>query len=96
MQTLTASERESFLQSTAHWQLQPDRDAICRTFKFRDFAAAWAFMGRVASIAERMDHHPEWSNTYNTVNIVLTTHDAGGLTRRDTVMAHAIDAVEAA
>ncbi len=96
MQTLTASERESFLQTTPHWQLTPDRDAIARAFKFADFAAAWAFMGRVAAIAERMDHHPEWSNTYNKVNIVLTTHDAGGLTRRDTDMAAAIDAVVAA
>ena len=96
MQTLTASERESFLQTTPQWQVTPDRDAIARAFKFADFTAAWAFMGRVAAIAERMDHHPEWSNTYNNVHIVLTTHDAGGLTRRDTDMAAAIDAVVAA
>ena len=96
MQTLTASERESFLQTTPRWQVTPDRDAIARAFKFADFTAAWAFMGRVAAIAERMDHHPEWSNTYNKVHIVLTTHDAGGLTRRDTDMAAAIDAVVAA
>jgi 4a-hydroxytetrahydrobiopterin dehydratase len=95
MQTLTTPERESFLQTAPEWQVLPDRDAIARGFKFGDFAAAWAFMGRVAAIAERMDHHPEWSNTYNKVNIVLTTHDAGGLTRRDTAMAAAIDAVVA-
>ena len=93
MQTLTPFERESFLQGTPHWSLDPDRDAIARTLQFSDFTAAWAFMGRVAAIAERMDHHPEWSNTYNKVSILLTTHDAGGLTLRDTAMAAAIDAV---
>ena len=93
MQTLTPFERESFLQATPHWHLDPDRDAIARTLQFDDFTAAWAFMGRVAAIAERMDHHPEWSNTYNKVSILLTTHDAGGLTLRDTGMASAIDAV---
>ena len=96
MQTLTPPERETFFQTTPHWQLLPDRDAIVRTLKFDDFTTAWAFMGRVAAIAERMDHHPEWSNTYNKVTILLTTHDAGGLTRRDTGMATAIDAVAAA
>ena len=93
MQTLTPFERESFLQATPHWRLESGRDAIARTLQFDDFTAAWAFMNRVAAIAERMDHHPEWSNTYNKVNILLTTHDAGGLTPRDTAMAAAIDAV---
>ncbi len=96
MQTLTATERENFSQTAPHWRVLPDRDSIARDFKFKDFTAAWAFMGRVAAIAERMDHHPEWSNTYNKVSIVLTTHDAGGLTRRDTAMAAAIDTVVAA
>ena len=95
MQTLTAFERESFLQSTPHWHLLPERDAITRTLKFDGFTSAWAFMTRVAAIAERLDHHPEWSNTYDKVVIVLTSHDAGGLTKRDTTMATAIDAVVA-
>ena len=93
MQTLTPFERESFLQSTPHWRLDSERDAIARTLQFDDFTAAWAFMSRVAAIAERMDHHPEWSNSYNKVTILLTTHDAGGLTQRDTTMSAAIDAV---
>ena len=64
-----------------------------RSFKFADFSAAWAFMSRVALLAEQQDHHPEWSNTYNRVTIALTTHDAGGLTARDVRLAKAIDAL---
>ena len=64
-----------------------------RSYRFADFSAAWAFMGRVALLAEKQDHHPEWSNTYNRVAIALTTHDAGGLTARDVRLAHAIDAL---
>ncbi len=75
------------------WRLLPDRDAIARDFKFKDFSAAWAFMARVALLAERHDHHPEWSNVYNRVSITLTTHDAGGLSERDVRLARAIDAV---
>lgn len=92
MQTLTPPERHAFLDSAPQWQPAQGRDAIVRTFKFNDFTAACSFMTRVAAIAERMDHHPEWSNTYDKVSITLTTHDAGGLTQRDTAMAHAIDA----
>ncbi|MDT7952955.1 MAG: 4a-hydroxytetrahydrobiopterin dehydratase [Acetobacteraceae bacterium] len=95
MQTLTRAEREAFFATAGDWRPAPGRDAITRSLKFADFAAAWAFMGRVAAIAERMDHHPEWSNVYNRVEITLTTHDAGGLTRRDAAMAAAIDAVVA-
>ena len=69
------------------------RDAIERAFKFKDFSAAWGFMTRVALIAEKLDHHPEWSNVYNKVSIVLTTHDAGGLSVRDVMMAKAIDRI---
>ena len=65
-----------------------------RGFRFKDFSAAWAFMSRVALLAEKHDHHPEWSNTYNKVEITLTTHDAGGLSERDIGMAQAIDAFD--
>ena len=64
-----------------------------RSFRFADFSAAWAFMARVALLAEKQDHHPEWSNVYNRVEIALTTHDAGGLTARDVTLAQAIDAL---
>ena len=64
-----------------------------RSFRFADFSAAWAFMSRVALLAEQQDHHPDWSNAYNRVEIALTTHDAGGLTARDLRLARAIDAL---
>ena len=64
---------------------------IERAFSFADFSAAWGFMARVALLAEKLDHHPAWSNTYNRVHITLTTHDAGGLTRRDQALAEGID-----
>jgi len=75
------------------WQAVSGRDAIRRAFRFRDFAEAFGFMTRVAMLAERQDHHPEWSNRWNRVEIVLTTHDAGGLSERDLRLATAIDAV---
>lgn len=68
-----------------------DRPAIERSLKFKDFNAAFGFMTRVALMADKMDHHPEWSNVYNRVDILLTTHDAGGLTERDVRMARFID-----
>ena len=74
-----------------HWAVQKQRDAIARSFKFADFSAAWGFMARVALLAEQQDHHPEWSNVYNKVEITLSTHDAGGLSERDLKLAHAID-----
>ena len=67
------------------------RDAIERSFKFKDFGAAWGFMSRVALLAEKADHHPEWSNVYNRVTILLTTHDVAGLSARDVALAAAID-----
>lgn len=91
MQTLTQPERDALSHRCPNWHLLPDRDAITRDFKFSDFTTAWAFMTRVAALADRMDHHPEWSNTYNRVSITLTTHDAPGLTRRDAALAAAID-----
>lgn len=69
-----------------------ERDAITRTFRFADFPAAFAFMTRCALAAERMDHHPEWTNVYNRVVVTLTTHDAGGLTEKDVALAHVMDA----
>ena len=74
------------------WSVAEDaRPAIARTLIFADFNAAFGFMTRVALMADKMDHHPEWSNVYNRVSIVLTTHDAGGLTELDTKMARFID-----
>lgn len=75
------------------WARASGGKSIARTFKFRDFNEAWGFMSRVALLAERQDHHPEWSNVWNTVNIALTTHDIGGLSDRDIRMARAIDAL---
>ncbi len=75
------------------WSLVEGRDAIRRAFRFRDFSEAWGFMARVALLAESQDHHPEWSNVYNRVEILLTTHDAGGLSGRDLRLARAIDAL---
>ena len=92
---LSAEARAAALAELAGtgWREVEGRDAIARTFRFRDFSAAFGFMARVALIAERMDHHPEWSNVYGRVEIVLSTHDAGGLSERDAAMARAIDAL---
>jgi 4a-hydroxytetrahydrobiopterin dehydratase len=93
MQKLSPNERAAALADLPAWRALPDRDAIGREVKFSDFSAAWGFMSRVALAAERTDHHPEWSNVYSRVSIVLTTHDAGGLSQRDVAMARAIDAI---
>jgi 4a-hydroxytetrahydrobiopterin dehydratase len=90
---LTDEERGTALAALPDWQLRDDRLAIVRKFRFADFSEAFAFMTRVALIAEKADHHPEWSNVYNRVEITLTTHDAGGLSQRDVAMAKAIDAL---
>ena len=90
---LTEAERAEALAALPEWTLRGDGLAIVREFKLRNFSVAWAFMSRVALIAERHDHHPEWSNVYNRVAITLTTHDAGGLSERDVRMARAIDAL---
>ncbi|ANN67443.1 4a-hydroxytetrahydrobiopterin dehydratase [Bordetella bronchialis] len=75
------------------WTAVADRDAIAKTFVFGDFSAAFAFMARVALMAEKMDHHPEWSNIYNRVEVTLSTHDAGGVTSLDVQMARFMDLV---
>jgi 4a-hydroxytetrahydrobiopterin dehydratase len=76
-----------------HWTACRDGKAITRTITFSDFSECWAFMNRVALLAEKHDHHPEWSNVYNRVTIELTTHDSDGLSLRDMRMAKAIDAL---
>jgi len=93
VQPLDPAARAALPARLPHWSLVEGRDAIRRRFRFRDFAEAWGFMARVALLAERHDHHPEWSNTWNRVEIVLTTHDAGGLSDRDVALAEAIDAI---
>ena len=88
---LTEAERDAALAELPDWTLRADGLAIEREFKFKTFSQAWAFMSRVALLAEKHDHHPEWSNVYNRVAITLTTHDAGGLSERDAKLARAID-----
>ena len=90
---LTGAARRALLRELPGWSEVEDRDAIRKTFRFADFNAAFAFMARVALRAEKMDHHPEWFNVYDRVEIVLTTHDAGGVTERDVSLARFIDAV---
>ena len=89
---LTQAVIAVLLADLPEWQLRQDGTAITRKFKFGDFNAAFGFMTRVALYADKHDHHPEWSNIYNTVEITLTTHDAGGLSARDAAMARAIGA----
>ena len=90
---LSEDERADALDALDEWDYDEGRDAISRNFTFDDFSEAFAFMTRVALLAEKADHHPEWSNVWNRVSIVLTTHDAGGLSHRDVTMAEAIDAL---
>lgn len=95
MKKLDRAERAEAFKSLPEWRETQGRDAIAKTFKFKDFSEAFAFMTRTALKAEQMDHHPEWSNVYNRVEVVLTTHDADGLTQRDVDLAHAMDAFAA-
>lgn len=90
---LTDAERADALAELSRWRLREDGSAIERSFRFADFSQAFAFMARVAMLAEKLDHHPEWSNVWNRVDIALTTHDAGGLSGRDVAMARAIDSM---
>ena len=95
MARLTEEERAQALAQLAGWEWSPARDAIERSFRFADFTAAFAFMTGVALAAERADHHPEWSNVWNRVDILLTTHSARGLTAKDVALAKRIDALAA-
>ncbi|MCR6659439.1 MAG: 4a-hydroxytetrahydrobiopterin dehydratase [Asticcacaulis sp.] len=88
---LSTDDLSALPQDLPHWTLEDGGKAISRNFRFADFKQAFAFMTRVASEADRMDHHPEWSNVYNTVSIRLTTHDSGGLTQSDVKLARLID-----
>lgn len=93
VERLDAAGRAALAADVPGWALVEGRDAIRRRFQFADFSAAWGFMARVALLAEAQDHHPEWSNVWNQVEIVLSTHDAGGLSARDLRLAKAIDAL---
>jgi len=95
VERLTAEQRATLAATLPSWSILPDRDALCRRWTFADFNAAFGFMARVALLAEQQQHHPEWSNVWNRVEIVLTTHDAGGLSQRDVQLATAIDALTA-
>lgn len=90
-QKLAGETRKQALQKLTGWAEMADRDAIAKTFVFKDFNEAFGFMSRVALVAEKNDHHPEWRNVYKTVDVVLSTHDAGGLTGKDIELAEAMD-----
>lgn len=90
---LNDDECAALLEAHPQWSIARGGLSIERRFAFADFSEAWGFMNRVALLAEAQDHHPEWSNVYNRVDITLTTHDAGGLSARDEKMAAAIDAL---
>jgi 4a-hydroxytetrahydrobiopterin dehydratase len=91
VEKLTADERATALKELTGWQPVEGRDAIQRSFKFKNFSEAWGFMNRVALMAEKADHHPEWFNVYNRVDILLSTHECNGLSQRDLKLAKAID-----
>ena len=90
---LTPAQREAALEALHGWIEVEGRDAITRRFAFKDFSEAWGFMSRVALVAEKMDHHPEWLNVYRTVEVTLSTHDAEGLTEKDVALAKAMDEI---
>lgn len=93
MAVLTETERESALAGLDGWTFDAARNGIARSFRFEDFSEAFAFMTRIALAAEKADHHPEWSNVWNKVDILLSTHDAGGVTARDIALAGRINAI---
>lgn len=90
---LSAAAREAALAELPGWTMLAGRDAITRTFTFKDFNEAFGFMARIALVAEKSDHHPEWRNVYKTVEVVLSTHDASGVTDRDVALAKAMNAI---
>ncbi|MEA2921091.1 MAG: 4a-hydroxytetrahydrobiopterin dehydratase [Bradyrhizobium sp.] len=90
---LSAEARKAALQGLAGWNEVAGREAIARTFTFKDFSEAFGFMTRAALVAEKRDHHPEWRNVYKTVEVVLATHDAGGVTALDVDLAKAMNAI---
>lgn len=92
---LTDAERAAAHASLPDWTPVDGRDAIERTFTFADFSESFGFMARAALVAEQLDHHPEWDNVYNRVHVLLSTHDAGGLTTLDLQLARAMDRIAA-
>ena len=90
-QKLTAEARKAALAGLTGWADVAGRDAIAKTFVFKDFNQAFGFMTRAALVAEKMDHHPEWFNVYKTVEVTLATHDAGGVTELDVKLAIEMD-----
>ncbi|GMH99152.1 hypothetical protein TrVE_jg13825 [Triparma verrucosa] len=89
---LSLSSRNEEVKKLKKWKdLMPSRDAIHREFYFKDFSEAWSFMSRISLLSESLDHHPEWSNIYNTVSITLTTHDTGGVSMKDLEMGRECD-----
>ena len=93
MPKLDDAQRQAALAALPGWTHDSERDAIARRFTFADFGEAFAFMTRVALEAEKADHHPEWSNVWNRVDVLLTTHSAGGLTGKDVALATKIEAI---
>ena len=93
VERLSADERRAALAKLKGWSEVSGRDAIAWTFTFKDFNEAFGFMTRAALVAEKSDHHPEWRNVYRTVEVVLSTHDAGGVTARDIKLAEAMDRI---
>ena len=91
MQKLTGEGRKAALAKLAGWSEVPGRDAIAKTFTFKNFSEAFGFMTRAALVAEKLDHHPEWFNVYKTVDVTLSTHDAGGVTELDVKLAGEMD-----
>ena len=91
MTKLAIDDLRGALKRLPGWELAPKREAIQRRYVFVDFDAAFAFMTRAALLAAKMDHHPEWSNVYNKVDVTLATHDAGGVTQKDIDLALALD-----
>jgi 4a-hydroxytetrahydrobiopterin dehydratase len=95
MTKLEGAARKAALTAVPEWREVDGRDAIARKFVFKDFNQAFGFMTRAALVAEKMDHHPEWFNVYKTVEVTLSTHDAGGLTVKDIALARAMDSLAA-
>jgi len=95
MQKLDQAARKAALKDLSKWREVSGRDAIARKFEFGNFSEAFAFMARAALLAEKMDHHPEWFNVYNRVEVTLSTHDAGGVTEKDIAMAKAMESYAA-
>lgn len=95
VERLSPETVDKHLKELKDWSLSDTSNAIQKTFKFQDFNEAWSFMNRIALLAEKMDHHPEWFNVYNRVEMTLTTHDADGISERDIKMAKAADSYAA-